>query len=1141
MTDPVRLAAEAPGRRIELPGWFSQPVVVEAAEADGDLVFLRVRVNNMLTEVPVPAEELDRALKTEIAGGPPVADPDDFFLGMEATRIRLAFAHDPHFAVSMSGVDALPHQLEAVYDRMLPQARLRFVLADDPGAGKTIMAGLLIKELKLRSVVDRVLIVCPAPLTLQWQAELRDKFEEDFFIVDRYTLLTAAGNVWDEHHRVITSMDFAKRPDIADGLLRVRWDLAVIDEAHKMSAHTYGTEVKKTRRYELGEELSRRADRFLLCTATPHQGTADQFEHFMRLLDEDQFATLDLDRDLIADERSPFFLRRIKENLVSFEGEPLFKKRTAVTPPLELSIPETELYTNVTEYIGDFLPRQSGRRRNSVALARSVIQRRLASSLGAITATLENRRSRINGRLNELDGLPPAKQQEKLREWRLLAVDDEMSVDESGDDEDLDIAADATAAQRIEDMRAEVQKLAELIKEANGIDRSSEAKLNLLRDTFDNEGFRKLADDKRKLLIFTEYRATQDYVVDHLEAWGFKVCTIHGGMPQGARKEAERRFRTECEILVATEAAGEGINLQFCSRMVNYDLPWNPNRLEQRMGRIHRIGQLDDVTVVNFVAENTVEGSILRRLFQKLEQIRRDLGGSDRVFDVIGTLLELHQVNLEEMLREAVVDRARIDEFVDRIERISWGDLERYEQMTGVALAERQVDLSRVRRQDWRSEERRLMPEYVERFFVSAAERVGLRVDARASDGLWRVDHVPVRLRHNALPSIARYGKPAVTYRKLTFDKQVAMREPNLDAELCSPGHPLYAVLLDVVDDELRGVFEAATAYVDPTAAEPYHLWFFETKVVGESASGGVEPLHAELTVVLEDSDGQFEPAPADILHDLTPAAWPPSEATPTTEDVTRARRWLQQRRGTELVAQMRERRRREIEIRRDYLDRSFREVEKQRRASWAAFNARVFAGDDSYKLARDNALVALEETQRRHELKAAELDVLAVVRPELPRYLGVALVLPAEVEAVARVARRDDAVEARAMEVALEYERSRGWTPEDVSRLGDGSGFDIRSTRLVDDGPDEVRRIEVKGRSGADASIVLTPNEWIQARRHRETYWLYVVTGCATSDERLLRVHDPARLERRAEQLVQVKGWLLSGAAVEKAAEVRR
>ena len=1141
MTDAVRLAAEAPGRRVELPGWFSQPVTIEAAEADGDLVFLRVRVDSMLTEVPVPADELERALKTEISGGPPVADPNDFFLAMEATRIRLAFAHDPHFAVSMSGVDALPHQLEAVYDRMLPQARLRFVLADDPGAGKTIMTGLFIKELKLRGVLDRVLIVCPAPLTVQWQAELREKFEEDFFIVDRHTRITAAGNIWDEHSRIITSMDFAKRPEIMESLLRVRWDLAVVDEAHKMSAHTYGTEVKKTRRYELGEELSRRADRFLLCTATPHQGTADQFEHFMRLLDEDQFATLDLDRDLIADENSPFFLRRIKEHLVDFDGVPLFKKRTAITPPLELSLPEAELYKDVTDYISDFLPRQSGRRRNSVALARSVIQRRLASSLGAITATLENRRNRISLRLRELDDLSPAKQQDKLREWRLLDVDDEVSIDDAEDDDDLFIAADATVAQRIEDMRREVDMLDVLIVSAKAVDTSREAKLTLLRETIDTDGFRELPDVKRKLLIFTEYRATQDYLVKHLEEWGFSVCTIHGGMAQEARKNSERRFRNECEILVATEAAGEGINLQFCSRMVNYDLPWNPNRLEQRMGRIHRIGQVDDVTVVNFVAENTVEGTILRRLLQKLEQIRRDLGGSDRVFDVIGALLELHQVNLEEMLREAIVDRGRVEEFVDRIERISWDDLQRYEEMTGVALAERQVDLSRVRREDWRSEERRLMPEYVERFFVAAADRLGLRIDARASDGLWRVDHVPIRLRHNAIPSISRFGKPETTYRKLTFDKKVAMSEPNFDAELCSPGHPLYAVLLDVVDDELRGVFEAASAFVDPGASEPYHLWFFETKVVGEAVGGGVEPLHAELTVVLEDADGGFETAPADILHDLTPTSWPTIEPPPTPEDVTRARRWLQQRRGHELVAEMRDRRLREIGIRRDYLDRSFHEVEKQRRGAWAAYNARVFAGDDSYRIARDAALSSLEDTQRRHELKKSELDVLAVVRPELPRYLGVALVVPAEVDAVSRVARRDDAVETRAMEIVLAFELEQGWTPEDVSRLGDGSGFDIRSTRVVEDGPDEVRRIEVKGHGGRDATSMLTPNEWIQARRHRDSYWLYVVTECATNEPRLLRVHDPARLERSAEQLVQVKGWMLPAAAVEKAAEGRR
>jgi SNF2 family DNA or RNA helicase len=339
-----------------LTGYFTTPVTIEHAEAEGDdSVFLRVRTQaGLLDEVPVPASLLEQALAVADQTGRQLVTADNLFLLVESTRIRLAFAHDPYFAVSLSGVEALPHQLETVYEQMVPQPRLRFLLAHDPGAGKTIMAGLMIKELKLRGALDRILVLCPAPLTIQWQDEMRSKFEETFEIVgSELARNTLAGNVWERFDQIITSIDFAKQPDIMPALLRARWDLVVVDEAHKMSARTYGTEIKKTRRYELGEGLSRETDRLLMCTATPHQGDVDQFAHFLRLLDEDQFVGLDLDRDLIAIPDSPWFSRRIKEQLRDFDGNPLFTERTAITPPLWLSEPEARLYRQVTDYINE--------------------------------------------------------------------------------------------------------------------------------------------------------------------------------------------------------------------------------------------------------------------------------------------------------------------------------------------------------------------------------------------------------------------------------------------------------------------------------------------------------------------------------------------------------------------------------------------------------------------------------------------------------------------------------------------------------------------------------------------------------------------------------------------------------------------
>jgi superfamily II DNA or RNA helicase len=1145
MPDPASLAHSSLGRRVDLPGFFTGPVTVEDAEPEGDVVFLRVRTAaGTLDEVPIPSDVLEQALATTDGASARLLPAQDLFLLAEAARIRLAYAFDPYFAVSLSGIDALPHQLEAVYERMLPQTRLRFLLAHDPGAGKTIMAGLLIKELKLRGVLDRVLIVCPAPLTIQWQDELSSKFEETFEIVNsELARNTLAGNVWERFPQAITSLDFAKQPDVRDGIARAGWDLVVVDEAHKCSARTYGTEVKKTRRYELGELLSRETDRLLFLTATPHQGDVDQYQHFLRLLDEDQFVGLDLDREMISLEDSPWFSRRIKEELKDFDGRPLFTKRRAITQPFELSPPEKNLYDDVTEYINGYLPRQArGRRGSSVALARTVLQRRLASSLGAIEATLANRRRRFQDIVEELGRLPAERQDARLRELRLIEpVDEESESDDADEAIEDQLAFGVTAAERIGDLEGEIARLGELVEQTKAIPRDDEAKLNALKRCLERAEFAELADGRGKLLIFTEYRATQDYLVEHLDRWGYTTCVIHGGMSAQHRKEAQRLFQAERQVCVATEAAGEGINLQFCHLMINYDLPWNPNRLEQRMGRIHRIGQRFDVTVFNFVAENTVEGHILLRLLTKLDEIRRAMG-NDRVFDVIGTLLTLNGVNVEDMLREAAYNPMRLEEYAAQIEAISMERLEEYERATGIALATRQVDLDKVRPKDWRSEERRLMPEYVERFFVQAAERVKLRVDARA-DGLWRVEHVPQRLRAPSLPAVQRFGAPQVEYRKLTFHKERLTEDRHLDAELLSPGHPLFAATVDELERQLAHARQGAVAYVDPGAREPYRLHLFELRVLGELPGGAGQtsrtiPAHAELAVVLEDENGAFELAPPDVLHDLTPATETANLEPPGPDEVRRAERWLQVHVGTARVTSLREARGREVEIRREYVERSFHELIRRRREDWSRLAARVAGGEEDFRFARDEAQRQLDETERRREQKLAELRHLAILRPGPALYIGSAVVSPVRDEGVARIARRDPEVERRAVEVAMAFERERGWTPEYVADLRDGSGFDVRSV-----GPDnDVRRIEVKGRGGDDATVILTPNEWTQARRHRSSYWLYVVTGCNADEPRLVRVRDPfARLGKTAERLTVVKGFVLPGEAVEAAGEARR
>jgi hypothetical protein len=389
------------GQRIQLPNHFDQPVLLEAVRPVGSGYELRVRLaDGSLDETILSAEEAATLCSTGTAPSPEAipADAEQMRLLIESARIRLAYAYDRQFAVSLSGIRTLPHQIEAVYLKMLPQPRLRFLLADDPGAGKTIMAGLLIKELKLREAIERILILCPAPLTIQWQDEMLRWFGEPFdcifAAVDQQQLV----NPWQRCTQVISSIDYAKQDNVRERVWQQRWDIVIIDEAHKCSAYTKSAlgrsdEVEKTRRYQLAEQLAQPADHLLLLTATPHHGDDDRFAHFIRLLDADLFPephrvgarAQDIRRDILRlGPDCPWALRRLKEDLRDLRGRRLFPDRHAHTVTFRLNQEEYSLYKAVTAYINAYLPQTSGRRQASVALARTVLQRRLASSTMAI-------------------------------------------------------------------------------------------------------------------------------------------------------------------------------------------------------------------------------------------------------------------------------------------------------------------------------------------------------------------------------------------------------------------------------------------------------------------------------------------------------------------------------------------------------------------------------------------------------------------------------------------------------------------------------------------------------------------------------------------------------------------------------------
>jgi superfamily II DNA or RNA helicase len=1149
------------GRPVSLPGHFDTTVVIEQSRALGVGHECRVRLpNGTLEEIVISADEAASIAKQD--SGPHtlrLVDPTDLQLLVESARIRLAYAHDRQFAVSLSGIRTLPHQIEAVYQKMLPQPSLRFLLADDPGAGKTIMAGLLIKEMKLREAVDRVLILCPAPLTIQWQDEMQRWFGETFDMIFAAVDQQQLTNPWQRSTQVVASLDYAKQDDVRERIWQQHWDLVIIDEAHKCSARTgsggAGREprVVTTKRYELAAKLTSQADHVLLLTATPHHGDEDKFAHFLRLIDPDLFPEPHRLGAKAAEIRNevfqlgadcPWALRRLKEDLKDMNGQRLFPDRHAVTVPFTLNADEFALYKAVTAYINEFIPQQQGQRKTSAALARTVLQRRLASSACAIHESMKRRLAKQAQLLEDLESLPPAQRSLRIAALQGRIVDAEQDEDDL-DDADRDTLIDEfTAAEELEQLRSEIVALKEIVEQARKVrDAGADSKLTALKECLARATFSELKDGRGKLLLFTEHRDTLNYIKDHLGRWGYTTCEIHGGMNPHERRRAQEAFRTQAQVCVATEAAGEGINLQFCHLMINYDMPWNPTRLEQRLGRIHRIGQRDDCYAFNFVATSgadgdaIVEGRILERLLQKLEIMKASLAG--RVFDVIGEILTLNDVNLPEMLREAAVDPRRLDDYLDQIDRIDPDRLKQYEQVTGIALARAHVDFSSFQKQNLEIEERRLMPKYVEEEFIEAAKRIGLRIEPRA-DGLWRIEHVLADLRSERLASVHKLGKAESEYRKFTFHKEVLEQDQHVDAVLLGPGHPLYAAVDEKLNETLSYAAGGTALFMDPQAASPYRLHFFEITVKGKDSRGVDTPLYAEVVAVREES-GQFQVMPADVLIDLAPHPHKWNQAEPI--DSQPAADHLKSTYQLEVRQRCQQERQQFAAVVRDYLERSFKARIQKAQERYMTLMGEM-GNRPEYKLAADESRRYLEDLERTKKQRLAGLDRLQIARTGPVRHLATAVVLTVEGDVAAQLGtlgREPDVdlrrrKELRAEDIVIDHLVAEGFPRENIQRVGSQRiGFDIRAHRIVDSttGTIDVRRIEVKGYTRGN-DIQLTVNEWYKAQQLGPSYWLYVVWNPLEDDRELVRIHNPAeKLDHAKKEVVMARMFCIPANAI--------
>ena len=1009
------------------------------------------------------------------------ADGESLFLYLESHRIRNAFQFDPLYAVNVSKIDPLPHQIDAVYHYILQNPRIRFLLADDPGAGKTIMAGLLLKELKYRGLVDRTLIVGPGHLKDQWLREMKERFHENFSIIDRNVLTTEWGkNIFTERNQVIISLDFAKQDDVMFALKDSKWDLCIVDEAHKMSAYKYGEKINKTQRYTFGELLSPITNYLLFLTATPHRGDPENFRLLLDLLDPGFFADTNMLAEAIKNKDNPLFLRRLKEDLKDFEGAPLFPPRRVETIKYYLSEDEKKLYNAVTEYVEKHFNRALAKEKRNVTFALIILQRRLASSARAIRTSLERRYKRLNelyekGQLIKEEGYNEdyLEDLEEKERWK----------------KEEELLEKLTSAETLEELKEEIEKLAELVALAKEVEKKEiETKLTELRKVMDTE---KLHQTGTKLLIFTEAKDTLKYLDEKLRKWGYSVTFIHGSMDLDARIKAENEFNnTPVQILVSTEAGGEGINLQKrCWIMVNYDIPWNPNRLEQRMGRIHRYGQQHEVHIYNLVAVDTREGRILERIFDKLSQIRDHLG-SDRVFDVIGEVLV--GKSLKDLIVDAIANRRTMEEILEDFERIPDEEaIKKVRETSLEALATRHIDLTRILGEQRRAIENRLVPEYVEEFFKRAAEMLNIRMEKRG-DGLWRIVSVPFEIRNQPYAFKIKFGEVLREYAKITFDKERAFK---VQADFVAMGHPLLeAVINSILTRYARSAADGAT-FVDPDGKKDGTVWFLDAEI----RDGKTEVAGKRLFAVYQDRGNTLSFINPAVLWDLKPEAMH-SERSEIALDKDAVVSFVIGEGLENYKKELLERRQRDAGIKRKYGIRSLESMILDSDGKITEYETRRMKGENIPEATIQNEVRKKEDLERKKQRLQRDIEAEVHLYPTDPRILSVVRVVPGKPHSV-MVSDRE--IEQIGMNIAMDYESSHGRTPEDVS--SQNLGYDIRSH----DDKENYRYMEVKARA-KEGAVALTPNEWLMAQRLKAEYWLYVVVNAASNPE-LYLIHNPA------------------------------
>ncbi len=1136
----ARLEELTPGARVRGIVVNSAVSVIDVTWHGGNALTLTYRedagnvAQTLLYRDAEPALVVERAARAYAFDG----DPDLFRLAAEALRIRMAARFDPMLAVTTSDLEPLPHQITAVYAELIPRTPLRFLLADDPGAGKTIMAGLYIKELMLRGDLARSIVVAPGSLVEQWQEELLDKFGLRFELLTRSLIDSSFDQtVFERYPLLIARMDQLSRSDeLKAQLEQADYDLVVVDEAHRMSAHYFGAELKATKRYDLGRLLGRVTRHLLLMTATPHAGKEEDFQLFMALLDADRFEGRF--RDAVHSVDTGGLMRRmIKEDLLTFEGKPLFPERRADTLRYELSPPEQDLYEAVTDYVRDQMNRAEqlknegeGRRGNTVGFALTVLQRRLASSPEAILRSLERRRRRLESKRQEMLGLGGSGSTLERKLAELLGRNVEVT---ENDLEDLTASEQEAAEEAVVDAASAARTAAELEKEIailgdlvelaqrvrlSGTDKKWTELRSLL---LEEEAMFAPDGSRRKIIIFTEHRDTLNYLVDQIRdllGRDEPVVAIHGGVAREARRAAQELFTQDKDtlVLVATDAAGEGLNLQRAHLMVNYDLPWNPNRIEQRFGRIHRIGQTEVCRLWNLVAGGTREGQVFQRLLDKIEEQRRAYQG--KVFDVLGEAFEGRP--LREILIEAIRYgdqpdvRARLDRVIDAEVSEGLDKLLQERALHQDVLGDADVRELRLRMEEARA--RRLQPHYVQAFFTEAFRLLGGRMVAREA-GRFEVTHVPGEVRDRDRQ--IGIGAPVLRrYERVCFEREHVRVTGKPKADLLAPGHPLLDAVVDLVVERYGTLLKSGSVLVDATdVGEEPRLLVALTQAINDGHAPPRTVSKRFDFVELRRDTSAASAGPAPYLDYRAPTPEERALLVPLLDEAWLAGgleqltvSWAVEHGMSQHLADVQARVRASVERTRAQV----RQRLTQEINHWDARHADLLdqqAAGRQLKIRPETAEKRARDLERRLERRLDDLAADEAVRPLPPVVAGGALVLPQGAlvrlagrgdKPVATYAKKTAEVDRRAIAAVLAAERALGRQPEEMPH--NNPGFDIRS--LTADG--HWLFIEVKGRIAGAEDFSVTRNEVLYGK-NADRYRLALVRvspdGAASDEIRYL------------------------------------